>query len=91
MEPLFWPAKDPDDVLDFVIDWSQWLGDDTIAASTWIMPSGITENSSQFSNTTATIWVAGGTDGTLYSITNRITTASGRQRDQSVTLPVQTN
>ena len=27
--------KDPDAVLDYQADWSDWLGDDTISSSSW--------------------------------------------------------
>ena len=39
---LNWPDKDPDEVLDYCLDWSDRLGSsDTISTSTWIVPTGI--------------------------------------------------
>jgi len=29
-----WPDKDPDEVVDYSVDWSRFLGDDTISAAT---------------------------------------------------------
>lgn len=88
---LRWSAKkDPDEVLDFVIDWTDRLGSDTIATSAWTVPSGITEDSDSETTTKTTIWLSGGTAGTEYTLQNRITTADGRTHDQSVILRVET-
>ena len=32
-----WPNKDPDEVLDYSIDWSRFLGTATIADYTWFV------------------------------------------------------
>ena len=75
--------KDPDAVLDFTVDWSDWLDSDTIASVTWVVPTGITKDSDTKTTTTATIWLSGGTVGTNYSIVCRITTAGGRTDDRT--------
>jgi len=85
---LTWPFKDPDEVLDYEIDWSDRLGTDTIATSTYTVPAGITKNSSTNDDTTTTVWLSAGTEGETYSILNRITTAGGRTMDQTVKLKV---
>lgn len=64
--------------LDFVNDWSDRLGADVIAASTWEIPSGLTKASESYGDTTATVWLSGGTAGSEYVIENEITTAAGR-------------
>jgi hypothetical protein len=51
--------KDPDAVVDYRIDWSDRLNGDTIAISTWTVPSGITKDSDTHDNTTTTIWLSG--------------------------------
>ena len=38
-------VKDPDEKLDYGFDWANALGSDTISASTWVVPSGITQSS----------------------------------------------
>lgn len=78
--------KDPNAVLDYQIDWSTWLGSDTIASSSWVIPTGITEDSDSNTTTTATVWLSGGTAGTTYTVTNRIVTAGGRTEDRSLTI-----
>lgn len=77
------PDKDPNSVLDYSIDWSDWLDTDTIATSTWTIPAGLTMGNETNSTTTVTVWLSGGTAGTTYTILNRITTAGGRTADQT--------
>lgn len=80
--------KDPNDVIDYRIDWSKWLRDgDTILVSDWIVPAGIVMDSETNDATATTIWLSGGTAGS-YLLTNRITTAQGRQRDRTITIRV---
>lgn len=84
---LKWPDKDPDEVLDYLVDWSARLSvGDAIASSTWIVPAGIVKDSDSFNDTTTTIWLSGGTVGTTYDITNRITTDGARVMDQTMRL-----
>jgi len=90
---ISWPSfKDPDEVLDYQIDWSARLvtmdSVDTITTSTWTVPDGITKNSDGKSNTATTIWLSGGVKDTAYILTNRIVTAGGRSMDQSVKLKI---
>ncbi len=81
-------SKDPEAVLDFEIDWSAWLGADTIAVSEWTVADGITREADTATTTSATIWLSGGTAGADYSATNRITTAAGRVTDCTLTILV---
>lgn len=81
-------TKDPDAVLDYQIDWSSWLDGDTIATSTWKVPSGIIKDSDTNDDTTATIWLSGGTAGESYEVTNSIVTAGGRENDRTMIIPI---
>jgi hypothetical protein len=76
--------KDPEARLDYQIDWSTWLGADTISASTWSATSGITIDSDANTTTTATVWLSGGTLGQTYEVTNHITTAAAREDDRTL-------
>lgn len=80
--------KDPDEVKDYVIDWTDRLNEDVIATSTWIVPDGITKDSDSFDadENTTTIWLSGGTLNDNYEFTNRITTTGGRTLDQTAKL-----
>lgn len=77
-------TKDPDAVLDYQIDWSDWLGADTISASTWAADTGITVDSETETTTAATVWLSGGTAGDDYVVTNEIVTAGGRTEQRSL-------
>ena len=85
---LKWPNKDPDEVLDYQIDWTARLATDTITASTWIVPASITKDSDSFTGTATTIWLSAGTNGTSLKITNRIVTAKGRTMEESVNIRI---
>ncbi len=81
--------KDPDAVLDYVIDWDDWLGTDTIATSTWAAEAGITIDSDTNTNTTATVWLSSGTAGTEYIVTNEIVTAASRTDNRRLRIRVE--
>jgi hypothetical protein len=99
VSPLKWVVKDPDEIEDFICDWTARLtGGDAIATSTWIAPAGINVLSDSFANNTTigglpnrsgtTIWLSGGTLGQTYEFVNRVQTSGGRTYDQSIKLPV---
>jgi hypothetical protein len=75
--------KDPNANLDYQIDWSSWLGSDTISSSAWTVQSGLTKGSDSKTDTTTTVWLSGGTAGQTYRVTNRVVTAGGRTDDRS--------
>jgi len=81
---LKWPPKDPDEVLDYDVEWEARLAGDTIQTSTWVMPSGpvgtLEQVNDSFTDDVATIWFAAGVLGATYSVLNRIVTAGGRSK-----------
>lgn len=79
-------TKDPNEVVDYDLSWSdQMTADtDTIASSTWTVPVGITMDSSSNTTTRTKVWLSGGTSGEAYTLLNRVVTAGGRTFDQSV-------
>jgi len=81
-------VKDPQAILDYSVDWTDWLETDTISGVAWTVPTGITQTA--VSNTTkiATIWLSGGTAGVSYDITCRITTNGGRTDERSISIMV---
>lgn len=90
---LTWSPKDPDEVLDYTMNWGDRLVTDTIATSTWIMSPDnpdllLTTPQNSKTNTVTTLWLAGGTLNAKYKITNRIVTAGGRTMDQSVRIQI---
>lgn len=100
MSVLRWPAKDPDEVLDYAIDWERRLDGDTISgAASWsIEPSGSLAKDTSApgsgqseTDTTTTIWLKDGTAGQAYDVTCRITTAGGRTMEETARLLVQSS
>ena len=81
--------KDPDAILDYRVDWTEWLNGDTISNSQWIVPSEMTLQSSTNDATSATAWLSGGVVGSSHDVTNRITTAAGRTDDRTITFHIQ--
>jgi len=88
-----WPDKDPDALLDYELEWGDWLDGDTISNSEWIVPAGITKDATKGdrvsdAGTETIIWLRGGAEGQKYTLTNRITTVAGRIDDRTVTLKI---
>jgi len=86
-------TKDPDEFVDYTINWANQIGSDTITASSWAYTGdpdslALVLSNGSFTTTTATIWANGGNDGTRYTLTNHITTFGGRIMEQSVYLTV---
>ncbi len=94
MAYLTWPPLAPGDSKDFSIDWRDWLSPgDSIAASTWSVPAGLSISVSAFSNTVTSVWLTGGgvSAGSIMDVQNRITTAQGRICSKTVALPINYN
>lgn len=83
--------KDPAELLDYRIDWSGVVGDDEITASAWAVAQGdvsISTPPNTFDENSATVWVSGGSAGTVSVLTNTVTTDGGRTYEQSIKLRV---
>ncbi len=80
--------QDPSDNLDYTIDWTDWLGGDTIVTSSWVVTAGLTEGANANTTTSATVWLTGGTAGTSYVATNTIITAAARTANRSFNIDV---
>tara|TARA_B110000908_G_scaffold152269_1_gene187765 strand:- start:974 stop:1291 length:318 start_codon:yes stop_codon:yes gene_type:complete len=98
-----WPDKDKDEVVDYSVDWSRFIGDDTVAAAVWYIKdsSGVKTlvenagivNGLQFvtgtiSGKVSTARFSLGTNNTRYTIVCSITTGSGLQYERSIFLRV---
>jgi hypothetical protein len=82
-------TKGPAEVLDYQVDWSLWLGTDTISTSAWAIATGLTAGTTSNTTTTATTWVSAGTDGRRYTMTNTIVTAGGRTAIRTLELLIE--
>lgn len=79
-------TKDPSAVLDYKIDWSEWLpeNDRIVSASFAVSDDDITVDDVVFNDTSATVWLSGGVAGQRYTVTNHIVTEDGREDDRSL-------
>lgn len=85
-------TKDPQAQLDFSVDWSDWLtGAEEISASSWTIPTGLTLVAQNYTGTTATVFLSGGTVGKSYIVSNQITTnnATPRIDERSFTITIE--
>lgn len=99
-----WPNKDPDEVLDYSIDWSRFLGNATILNYTWFVDdaegvktqlsdsgplvNGIQLVSSTSTSTVTTAHFGSGVDNRQYKITCQIADTNGLVVERSVRLRV---
>lgn len=87
---LSFDPKDPDEVLDYKLDWTERLAGDTIVSSIWQMSpaDGLVIDRHSFTVTETVVWLSEGTLGATYELLNRIQTDGGRTFDQTVKLKV---
>ena len=78
-------VKDPDAVLDYTLDLSDWLTDitDTLSALT-VTGDGVTIDSSVIDGSDCIAWISGGVVGQPASATFRFTTVGGRTDDRTM-------
>lgn len=78
-------TKDPNSTITYYVDWTDFLGSDTIASSAWTVPAGLTQVGTETHTThIAYVQVKDGVLGETYVLVNRVTTASGQIEDQSL-------
>lgn len=84
--------KDPDDILDYSVNWTARLDTgDTIASSTFTLVDGEIElGDTEIDGGKTIVWISGGVDGETATVRNRIVTVGGRQMDLTIQLKVKT-
>lgn len=91
---LRWPFKDPDEVLDYVFDWSpRGITGDPIASIVSTTTAGSIHVDSSLANPdgfTTTTWLSAGTVDTDCTIQLRATTTAGRVLDQTMNIAIKT-
>jgi hypothetical protein len=101
---LKWPNKDPDETLDYSVDWSRFLGEATVVSVTWyvedsngtktlLTPGGSVVNNIQLiaatnTSTVATANIAGGINNTNYLFYCKITDSNSLVVERSIRLRV---
>jgi hypothetical protein len=81
--------KDPFAVLDYTLDWTNWMPDgDTISSVSVAADAGITVDSTSNTNYIVTAFISGGTAGTIYNVEYRITTSNGLKDSRNFRIKV---
>ncbi len=98
-----WPNKDPDETLDYSVDWSRWLNGATISSVVWsvdnssgvktALPASNTVNGLQnvaqtISGGVATINLGLGTNNTEYKIYCNMSDSSGNVAERVIRLRI---
>jgi hypothetical protein len=74
----FFAVKTPTEVVRYDIDWSNFLGAETISTSAWAAQTGVTLGTTTNTTKIASAIISSGTAGQSYKITNTITTSGGQ-------------
>lgn len=87
------PSKDPSAILDYVIDWSQWLEDDETLTNAMIdVGAGLELNPGEKETITTpesvTFWLGGGQLNRTYFVQCHIQTSDGREDKRSFRLRI---
>lgn len=103
---LKWPNKDPDEILDYSLDWSRYLDSgENITLVQWyidvdgvktLWSQGVAQNGLLYVSATntedyATIVLGDGTNNVTYKITCKITTNLGNVTERAVRIKIRDN
>jgi hypothetical protein len=103
---LRWPPKDPDETLDYSIDWSRFLGSNTITTVRWYLydasgtkievstnqtVDGLTAGPRAATGTVATLVLIGGTLNKVYRVVCSIEFGSGLIAERTATISIRNN
>lgn len=81
--------KDPDSVLDYKFDWSQWLStSESISTYVVTAATGITNTTSTSDSNSVTVWMSGGNAGSNYPVACLIQTDSSRIDERTIRIHV---
>ena len=85
--------KDPYGIVDYAIDWSQYLDGRTIVASAWsVLPDeegGVAIDEISFEPSRTAARASGGIAGHVYGLANHVTLSDGSSDDRSIALRVE--
>jgi len=82
-------TKDPDAILDYIFDWSDWLATGEVIITALIsVPTGLTIVSQTKTATEAIAWISSGTTNTTYRVECKILTNSGRTDVRAIQIRV---
>ena len=84
--------KDPGSSnIDYTVNWSTYLSTgETVSASSWrVNSTGLTINASSLATPLSRVWIGGGTLGTVYRLSNKITTNQARADERHLIVRVE--
>jgi hypothetical protein len=81
--------KEPSEVLDYEIDWTDWLGTLIIITSSWAAPTGITIGTDSHTTTKTLVRLSGGTWSETYELFNTIVANNGETETRSLVINMQ--
>lgn len=94
MSVRFKSPKDPDEILDFHVGWTNRLAeDDEIVSSVFTVvddESTVGINETFIDGNKTIMWLSGGTAGENCAILNRVNTINGRRMDQTLIVKIKT-
>lgn len=78
--------KDPDDILDYSFDWSEWVesNNDSINSYSFIQDGNLTLTNQLLNDNIISVFVAGGVLNSTSYLTCRIVTNAGRRKDKTL-------
>lgn len=93
--PVGLAPLDPNETLDYIVDWTAWLAavTDTISTASVTGPAGITIGTTEVINASKAVrvWLSvsdAALEGTIVTLTCRVVTSGGRTADRSFMLKV---
>jgi hypothetical protein len=83
-------TKQPSEVLDYLVDYTEWFAErsDTPSTELTVVETGITKVSSGIDGLIVKVVLSGGTVGVSYKITTKLTTTSGIVREADFTVAI---
>lgn len=85
------PPKDPDASTKYGLNWEPYLDGETILSSEWLPDDGITVEADEFTDTSTSVILSGGTLHEHYKVTNRVTisgSAGIETEDRTIIVPI---
>jgi hypothetical protein len=88
MRAIYWESKDPNDIEDFSVDWTNQLKGEALVAAVWslVNAAGVVIEASSIATPFAKVRLSGGNENETAILLCRATTSTGRQIDQTVKL-----
>jgi len=80
--------KQPEDVLDYALDWSDALSGGDAIQSYSVAVTGATKDSDSIAGDVVTVWISGGTSGSVAKIVASAVTVAGRHLTRLVIVPI---